>query len=61
MSVGTLITVKDGKVVKREPIWPFPPRTSFPRDNADGSVTYFFKQPYYSFKLGEVFNAVVQD
>lgn len=52
MSVGTLVTVNAKmEVLKREPIWPFPPREDFPRINADGTTTYFFPRPYYEFSL----------
>lgn len=52
MSVGTLITLHNGKIVKREPVWPFPPQEAFPRLNADGSITYFVTRPYYYYPLG---------
>ena len=54
MSVGTLITVdSETRVIKRQPIWPFPERTAFPRRNADGTTTYFFPRPYYEFWPGD--------
>jgi hypothetical protein len=56
MSVGTLLTVKDSIITKREPIWPFPDRSAFPRANADGSLTFFIPQPYYRFSLGAAFD-----
>lgn len=60
MSVGTLITVDSQmKIVKREPIWPFPPRENFPRTNADGTTTYFFPQMYFNFHLGETLHEKV--
>ena len=51
MSVGTLLTVEEGRIVKREPIWPFPDREAFPRKNSDGTITYFRPRPYYEFPL----------
>lgn len=58
MSVGTLVTVTvKGIVVKRDPIWPFPSTSSFPRSNADGTTTYFVRVPYYNFPLGSTFDA----
>lgn len=57
MSVGTLVTVKSGIVVKRDPIWPFPKREEYPRQNSDGSITYFEPVPYYNFPIREPYHA----
>jgi hypothetical protein len=59
MSVGTIVTVHEGKIIKREPVWPFPSRESFPRTNADGSISHFLPRPYYHFPIGGLFDASV--
>jgi hypothetical protein len=58
MSTGTLVTVKNGVIVKRAPIWPFPARDAYPRENAEGSTTYFEPRPYYNFPLGDKYARV---
>jgi hypothetical protein len=56
MSAGTLITTKDNIIIKRVPVWPWPAPGIYPRQNADGTITQFFPQPYYHFPIRGVLN-----
>lgn len=53
MSVGTVVTIQAGKVIMRQPVWPFPEAGTFPREVGDGKVQCFYPIPYYHFPLNE--------
>ena len=53
MAVGTILTVSaEGKILNREPKWPWPEPSAFPEKLPDGTVKLFFPRPYYNFPLG---------
>lgn len=62
MSVGTILTVdKNNIIIKIVPIWPWPIRDSFPRENCDGTVSYFTPRPYYEFSFREKLDTTLVD
>lgn len=49
---GTLVTLKDNRITHAEAVLEWPHPELYPRENWDGSITYFLPKPYYQFPLG---------
>ena len=61
MSVGTVVTLKAGVVVMRQPVWPFPEPGEFPRELGDGKIQCFYPIPYHYFPLHQPIPQAVLD